>query len=622
MEIPPDDFTKQNGATDERPVTHSVCKQCKQCDRQFASISAQGGLIPFTRQGQDCVSCEPFLGLYEDLQTKEMEHTALLDRGPKHHGRAMAHEKLRNAKVALENFLINVEAPNTAKLEFARASSTDCKEPEQPEHLDNPESAGEFQGDQQAVNGFSSPIRHSLTTNASPTMKHRLACASNIERKRIKFTESVEERAEYRSVSEFYRGGKEYIPGRYVPAEGSEFLDTSGSTLTFAKFTGQRKIGSKFIDILPTTKGHEDVDEFPASHDRVTSQSEKVQLKPEQGESQTVDQEIRPSRRCRSVNPRRITRGETNKSLFGGSENNTLRASPKQSSLAAILELPSHAAAHMSTEEEVLIQSTEETEGHQESTLITSLDKAMSGSTEIADIKHILTNIQREFRHLNEATVSPNYRNLVGAAVRSFTAILQPLMAPDSSNPDGLVNAEEVQDEDSIYFEAHDTTAHIALRDIPEPAKSPKQDGITHTGAQTATKNRELQNPGVSRELDSEIPTDVQDNLMGIATSEATRTDTVVEAHPPLSPVNRVMQTGMESYSSSPQFSSKYRSSNTAEDVSPELGNVSNINMEGRNRSSVHVSGDNQTTAAASAGSSNRYHPEIGVNKGTTQESD
>lgn len=277
--------TTNNIATDMELSNATTRATCKGCNRQFATISAEGRLVPRSPEQRNCTSCEPFQELYETLQSKEQEWAALMDRGPKHHGRVRAHWNYRNARVALENFLINVEAPDTTQAAFvthADGVQTGCEA-----ELDGNSKHGEKNG-------------HGLPTEVSPTMKRKLtqkSGGSNNERKRIKFPDTVEESLQYRIPLEYYRGTKEYVPGKYGAAEGSQFLDTSGWTLTFAKFTGQKKVGSGFVDIVER-KGFEHGKEPPSA--TIQQKKETSKKAPNQVEtpcSEPGDNEGEPSTR-------------------------------------------------------------------------------------------------------------------------------------------------------------------------------------------------------------------------------------------------------------------------------------------------------------------------------------
>ncbi|KAF3051606.1 hypothetical protein E8E11_001432 [Didymella keratinophila] len=167
-----------------------------------------------------------------------------MEEGPKHHGRVLAHEQFRKSRVALENFLVSIEAPNNATCDVAQAGFADRIEPGSLERAREPEDVLDLGDDQGSLDGTSPPGEHVTSSAPSPTTKRKLAqtsCISTAERKRIRFGKDVEERPEYRGTLEYYRGAKEYVPGRYAVTEGSEYEDTSGSTISFAKFTGQKK---------------------------------------------------------------------------------------------------------------------------------------------------------------------------------------------------------------------------------------------------------------------------------------------------------------------------------------------------------------------------------------------
>lgn len=191
-------------ATDEDLSKATTRITCKDCNRHFALISTEDRLVPCNSEQQKCTSCEPFQGFYETLQSREQEHAALLDKGPTHLGRVAAHWKYRNARVALENFLINIEALDQATqatfVTHAAGVQTECEA-----ELNDISKRGEKN-------------EHGLPAEVSPTTKRRLAQnsgGSNTERKRIKFSDTVEESPQYRSTLEYYRGAKEYVPGKY-----------------------------------------------------------------------------------------------------------------------------------------------------------------------------------------------------------------------------------------------------------------------------------------------------------------------------------------------------------------------------------------------------------------------
>jgi hypothetical protein len=68
-------------------------------------------------------------------------------------------------------------------------------------------------------------------------------------RKRLKFSESVEYREDYRPSELYHRNGAGYVSGRYAAPQGTEHLDTSGNAKTFLKFTSMKKVGKVWVDI-------------------------------------------------------------------------------------------------------------------------------------------------------------------------------------------------------------------------------------------------------------------------------------------------------------------------------------------------------------------------------------
>jgi hypothetical protein len=98
----------------------------------------------------------------------------------------------------------------------------------------------DLQSEAQQGLSLSIPHRPSVTRSRSATDIH--------ERKRARFSDSVETRADYPNYLTFNRFNDEYVPGRYAPpSEG--YLDTSGADLGWVQFTGMRKIGGKFVEV-------------------------------------------------------------------------------------------------------------------------------------------------------------------------------------------------------------------------------------------------------------------------------------------------------------------------------------------------------------------------------------
>lgn len=475
-EVPQSHNTTQN--TTNTATSHELSKtathvKCKHCNRQVTTIPAEGGLVPCSPEQQKCTSCEPFLELYETLQSREQEHTALLDKGPKHHGRITAHWKYRNARVALENFLIDIEAPDETMFATSQAAFVTHADGVLTEReaglYGNSERHGEKNG-------------HALPTEFSPTTKRKLAQkfgGSDTERKRTKFTDTGEESPQYRSTMEYYRGAKEYVPGRYGAAEGSELLDTSGSTLTFAKFTGQRKVGPKFVDIV-----EREVDKYGEEPPSVTNQQKKEKGKkapnkvekpcsePGYIEGQPSNR-LRSSRRSRSTTSSAANRSREDTTQYGEKDYETHRATDEQSRIFAP-ELPVCTETGTLTADE---ETTKNIDNYQQSETVREATKA---DTEAEKINRAILNIQRELSHLQRAVISAQRKKVVSTAIRTFFDVLEPLKHLDIIDSD-LAEESQLLKDDSTYFEALDATDHQLPTNVlhtdegPGRGKSPSE---------------------------------------------------------------------------------------------------------------------------------------------------
>ncbi|KAF1366059.1 hypothetical protein EJ07DRAFT_150522 [Lizonia empirigonia] len=449
--------------------------KCQHCDRHFATRSVEDGFISIDSRARACASCEPFRGLYETLQTREREHNALLDRGPKHHGRALAHEKLRNARVALENFLIGIEAPKDTTSDAAQAGL----EPVELERAENIAEASSPEENHGHPSGAASRVKSLSPAGAEPILKRSLKPDSGaviLERKRIKFKESVEERSEYRGTGEFYRGGTEYIPGRYVVAEGSEYWDTSGSTLTFAKFTGQKKVGSTFVDIVPKieTPGGGN-DSLAAKSKRRggrkpkqdRQQKVKVQIKnlesgesehaPEVGDKQLNSRELRTQRRSTSSTPRVTTRPRRKVAQYDGQEDEAEGGPHLKPSLIVgqKVSLPSKEGVLASEERPTDVS--KPVNKLPESCRQTYHDETECDAVELARTNKVVTNLRSEFSGLSYTAIDPTYNSIVSKAV-GFGLLTPVVQTPLEGSPEvhqyEATEAEEASEEDSVYYEA------------------------------------------------------------------------------------------------------------------------------------------------------------------------
>lgn len=435
-------------------------------------------MVLFDGQRQTCASCESFAGLYEVLQTREQEHTALLGRGPKHHGRAIAYGKYRSAKVALENSLIDIQAPDGAVFDVASPASADLAERFQ---LKRDDLGGAPEEDDDPIN-HSSSVESVHDTQCSLVMKRKMASKalkSNVERKRIKFNDAVEERTHYRSTLEYYRGANEYVPGRYVPAEGSEFWDTSGSTLTFAKFTGQRKVGSTFVDIVlkEETEESEEAPTTAQCKDRVkcakaSNQPEKSLADPAMKDDKTSDRELRSFGKLKTAmatppaviatrRPRRVV------ARYDGQDGGDV-PSDCVPTLALNLKEVGLATADILTVGNGRTRTTLSTGKGRQRRGATNVQDAAKKSTEVANVKGAVSSMQRKADQLQQVTTSPRHGEPINADGHTFIKVLEPLRTSARVEPNLANESEGSQEEDSIYFDALDTLTCQMPNEQPE----------------------------------------------------------------------------------------------------------------------------------------------------------
>ncbi|UPX13871.1 uncharacterized protein EKO05_0004368 [Ascochyta rabiei] len=455
--------------------------------------------------------CEPFLGLHETLQTREQEHTALLDRGPKHHGRTLAHERFRNAKVALENFLISIEAPNEAIFDVAQADFATRADPTQPARTDNTAEGPRPHINRRDSREESPQVEQITPTELSPIAKRRLerdSGAKSLERKRIKFTESVEERPEYRSFYEFFRGGKEYIPGRYVVAEGSEYLDTSGSTLSFTKFTGQRKVGSKFVDVVPKEEPQEGEDNVLTVKSKGTGNRKRKQDREafedrrkhlehsdsmpeyERDNDGMNGRELRSTRRSRSTTPSVMTRSRREVAQYDGQDDKAQNIVHVNRSLIVSLKTPYLFRDDVPADEQGSMHTPEHGEEDQDISREGDRAEATRDAAELTRINQVVENLERELNGLQQAVATPKYTHKVSTAVRGALEALAPLKKlletrPVDTEKDG--ESEGDIEDGSIYFDVVDATDKVVSEDMLHSAEALEKLEHSQTRADTAS---------------------------------------------------------------------------------------------------------------------------------------
>jgi hypothetical protein len=211
---------------------------CKSCAKTIAAVSSSGlSPVASETESQSCDTCHQFRPLYDAMQAADEAYASFAKKPDNYGPKQAALVNVRQTHMRLDNFLIGVEG--AAEDPAATAS--------------NPHARSEDH--KMVVEGKSHGTKRSRSSSligedySSAPLPSVCGIDSLPERKRIKFSDSVEFRKEYRSSEHFSRNGEAYQRGRYAPPEGGEHLDTSGSSKTAFKFTGMKKVGKKWVDV-------------------------------------------------------------------------------------------------------------------------------------------------------------------------------------------------------------------------------------------------------------------------------------------------------------------------------------------------------------------------------------
>ncbi|KAH7402586.1 hypothetical protein BKA66DRAFT_4530 [Pyrenochaeta sp. MPI-SDFR-AT-0127] len=267
-------------ATTPKPVT------CKSCHRTLATMS-EGGLVPaISSDNHGCSTCQLFGKLYENRQAADEAYEPLSNKGDKHRGKQAAVMNVNKTHMILDNWLISVEAPGAQENEQPDEAAEhkgheEAKEPKDGAQLQRQDMKrvrphSPASQDSKAHNTLKEEVEGSPSPHAAtqflqrPSPKRSHSMTSLPGRKRIKFSDSVEFRDDYRSYLELSRSRKEYVPGRYAPPEGG-YLDTSGSEQTFPKFTGVKKVRGEWVQV------QEKNEKCPSSRMKRATQPNKLQ---------------------------------------------------------------------------------------------------------------------------------------------------------------------------------------------------------------------------------------------------------------------------------------------------------------------------------------------------------
>jgi hypothetical protein len=235
---------------------------CKACAKTIATVSDMG-LVPETcvTGAQGCDTCKQFRPLYDAMQAADEAYASFEKKPDNYKPKQAARASVRQIHMQLDNFLISVEG--AAEDPPATLCNT---------HADSADHTATREGE---AHGTKRPRSSSSISKGyspmSPPSVH--GTASLPERKRIKFSDSVEFRKDYRPSEYYSRNDGAYERGRYAPPYGGEHLDTSGHDKTFLKFTGMRKVGKKWVDVW---KEDNDDDEREDGKEETTGNNKSV----------------------------------------------------------------------------------------------------------------------------------------------------------------------------------------------------------------------------------------------------------------------------------------------------------------------------------------------------------
>ncbi|KAF1838719.1 hypothetical protein BDW02DRAFT_564582 [Decorospora gaudefroyi] len=237
--------------------------KCKSCARVLATVSATGLSPTTSADAVGCDTCGQFNALYDAVQAADAEW-ALFESKRETITKLCALEKHKKVRMEFDNWLMSVEAPATLK-SVEHEDLPDNATAEEQDLFNSKEQVNQGikrrrshsstaleSGDsntQDVVSGSPPHQLQGLPLSLRPSPKHSRSSASLPERKRLKFSDSVEFRDNYRGSEEYHRPSETYVRGRNAPPEGSEYMDTSGSGQTFLKFTGMKKIGGKWVEV-------------------------------------------------------------------------------------------------------------------------------------------------------------------------------------------------------------------------------------------------------------------------------------------------------------------------------------------------------------------------------------
>ena len=294
--------------------------KCKSCARVLATVTPTG-LSPATspEPSKDCATCQQFSMLFDAVQAADTDW-AMYQNKRDSVTKSCARESYKRAHMEFQNWLMIVEAPMVAE-------SKDDAEVEQQD-----QSTKRRHSHSPTIQKFSDTTEmphelaqhHNMSLSLRPSPKRARSMASLPRRKRLKFSETVEFPASYRSSEEYHRPSETYVRGRNAPPEGSEYMDTSGSGQTFLRFTQMKKVGAKWVELSEEELAKKNEDAKVAAEQRKLGTAEKA--KPQETNGRVTGD--------LGQDEKTVTNGRTTRSARRARE--TLGAGPTQANMATL----------------------------------------------------------------------------------------------------------------------------------------------------------------------------------------------------------------------------------------------------------------------------------------------
>ncbi len=206
----------------------------------------------------------------------DQAYAPLVQKGDKHRGKQAAIAEVNRTHMAFDNWLMGVEVlakcddgveeqdqrrgREKEKDSFAEVEREKLQSENVPRaHSHSPTSERrEFKNDENDSNqdqdgnkaSQDSNPSHKITFPHRPSPKRTHSAPSVFKRKRLKFSDSVEFRDDYRNYLELSRSHESYVPGRYAPPDEG-YLDTSGAEQSALKFSGVKRVKGGWVEVVP-----------------------------------------------------------------------------------------------------------------------------------------------------------------------------------------------------------------------------------------------------------------------------------------------------------------------------------------------------------------------------------